>query len=326
MAGQNLDGVGEESDRTAWATGEDGQAIAADVTGLVGETPLVRLDSFAPNLVGKVEAANPFSVKDRIGREMVRTAERDGVLDADTTVVEPTSGNTGIGLAMVCAARGYDLVLTMPASMSEERRAMLSALGADLELTPADGGMGAAIDRAEELAAGEDAVMLQQFENRANPRAHRHTTGRELWADTDGEVDVFVAGVGTGGTVTGVSAYVEETVGADLHTVAVEPAESPVLSGGEPGDHGIQGIGPGFVPAVLRTELIDEVETVTRERSVEATRDLAAEEGLLCGISAGAALAAAERVATREAHADDLVAVLLPDTGERYLSTDLFEA
>ncbi len=303
--------------------------VADDATELVGETPLVRLDSFADNLVAKVESFNPLgSVKDRIGVAMVERAEAEGLIDEGTTVIEPTSGNTGIGLAFTCAARGYDLVLTMPESMSEERRSMLSALGAELVLTPADEGMGGAIDRADELAAeADDAFVPQQFQNLANPGIHRRTTGPELWADTDGEVDVFVAGVGTGGTITGVAEYVKEEKGrTDFRAVAVEPADSPVLSGGDAGGHDIQGIGAGFVPDVLRTELLDEVVTVEEDDARTAARTLAAAEGLLVGISSGAALHAAAEVATRPEHGDDLVAVLLPDTGERYLSTDLFQA
>ena len=300
--------------------------IADDATDLIGETPLVRLDSFADNLVAKVEAANPFSVKDRIGREMIEWAEREGHVDAGTTVVEPTSGNTGIGLAVVCAAKGYDLVLTMPESMSEERRKLLSALGADVRLTPADDGMDGAIEAAERLAGTvDDAFVPQQFENEANPAAHRETTGPELWAATDGQLDAVVAGIGTGGTITGVSEYVKEERDQPLHSVGVEPAGSPVLTDGEAGSHGIQGIGAGFVPAVLRTDLLDEVVAVTEADARRRARELAANEGLVSGISAGAALHAAVEVATREANADDLVAVVLPDSGERYLSTDLYE-
>lgn len=303
--------------------------VADDATELVGETPLVRLDSFADNLVAKVESFNPLgSVKDRIGVAMLERAAEEGLVDPDTTVVEPTSGNTGIGLAFTSAAKGYDLVLTMPESMSEERRSMLSALGAELVLTPAEDGMGGAIERAQELAEELDnAFVPQQFQNLANPSAHRETTGPEIWEATDGEADVFVAGVGTGGTVTGVAEYFTEQRGrTDFRTVAVEPADSAVLSGEDPGSHGIQGIGAGFVPDVLRTELLDEVVTVTRAEGVDAARRLAAEEGLLVGLSSGAALHAASEVASRPEHADDLVVVLLPDTGERYLSTDLFEA
>jgi cysteine synthase A len=301
--------------------------IAGDVTEEIGRTPLVRLDAFAPNLVGKVEAFNPFSVKDRIAEAMIERGEREGAIDEGTTVVESTSGNTGIGLALVCAARGYDLVLTMPESMSEERRKLLSGLGAELRLTPADGGMDAAIEAAHRRCEREDdAVMLQQFENEANPRVHRETTGKELWDDTDGELDVLVAGVGTGGTITGISEYFKESQDkTEFHTVAVEPASSPVLSGGEAGSHGIQGIGAGFVPDVLRTELIDEVETVTESDSLDRARALASREGIAVGISGGAALEAAVRVARRDEHEDDLVGVVLPDSAERYLSTTLFE-
>ncbi|WP_226022636.1 cysteine synthase A [Halomicrobium salinisoli] len=296
----------------------------SDVTELVGETPLVDLDAFAPNLLGKVEAVNPGgSVKDRIAVAMLDRAEEAGALGPETTVVEPTSGNTGIGLATAAAARGYDLVLTMPESMSEERRRLLRALGADLELTPADGGMDGAIEAAEAIVEDrEDAVTLQQFENPANPRIHRETTGPEIWDATDGEVDAVVAGVGTGGTITGVSEHLKEDREADVRSVAVEPAGSPVLSGGEPGSHSIQGIGAGFVPEVLRTELLDEVITVEGDEAQAAAQRLGQEEGILAGISAGAAVAAAERVAADAP--DDTVVVILPDTGERYLSTDLF--
>ncbi len=297
---------------------------ASDVTELVGETPLVDLDAFAPNLLGKVEAANPGgSVKDRIAVAMLDRAEEAGTLGPETTVVEPTSGNTGIGLATAAAARGYDLVLTMPESMSEERRRLLRALGADLELTPADGGMDGAIEAAEAIVEErEDAVTLQQFENPANPRIHRETTGPEIWDATGGDVDAVVAGVGTGGTITGISQHLKEDREADVRSVAVEPAGSPVLSGGEPGSHSIQGIGAGFVPEVLRTELLDEVIAVEEDEAKAAAQRLGQEEGILAGISAGAAVAAAERVATGAP--DDTVVVILPDTGERYLSTDLF--
>ncbi len=302
--------------------------VASDATELVGGTPLVRLESFADNLVGKLESANPLSsVKDRIAVAMIEAAEREGRIDPDSTIIEPTSGNTGIGLAFTCAAKGYDLVLTMPESMSMERRTLLSAFGAELVLTPADDGMGGAIDRATELAdVTGNAFVPQQFDNPANPSIHRTTTGPEIFEATDGQVDVFVAGVGTGGTITGVTAYLKEDEGLeDLTSIAVEPEGSAVLSGEEPGSHAIQGIGAGFVPDVLRRALIDEVLTVTESEAKQATRRLARTEGLLTGISAGAALSAATRVATRPKHEDDLVVVVLPDTGERYLSTDLFE-
>ena len=301
-------------------------AIADEATQLVGNTPLLRLDAFAENLVGKLESFNPLgSVKDRIGVAMIERAEEAGLIDGSTTIVEPTSGNTGIGLAFTCAAKGYDLILTMPESMSEERRRLVRALGAEVVLTPGDDGMRGAIERAGEIAARHDGFVPQQFENLANPWIHRTTTGPEVWKATNGRVDVFVAGVGTGGTITGVAEYVKEDLGADLRTVAVEPAESPVLSGGEPGSHGVQGIGAGFVPDVLRVELVDEVVTVDRDEAVAASRALARREGVLAGISSGAALAAAEEVARRPEHADELVVVVLPDTGERYLSTDLFD-
>ena len=301
--------------------------IADDATELVGNTPLVRLDTFAPNLLGKVESFNPMaSVKDRIAVAMLEAAEEAGELEADSTIVEATSGNTGIGLAFAAAAKDYDIVLAMPESMSEERRSMLRALGADLELTPADDGMNGAIDRAEELAADFDASFVpRQFENPANPGIHRETTGPEIDAATDGDVDVFVAGVGTGGTVTGVAQYFKEVAGReDFEVIAVEPEESAVLSGEEADSHGIQGIGAGFVPEVLDVSLLDEVVTVSTEEAGETTRKLGQETGILTGISAGAALHGAIEVATRPEYADKTVVTLLPDTGERYLSMDLF--
>ncbi|MFB6087718.1 MAG: cysteine synthase A [Haloarculaceae archaeon] len=298
--------------------------VADDITDSIGETPLVRLDSFADGLYGKVEAFNPAgSVKDRIGVAMLDRAERLGELEPGGTVVEATSGNTGIGLAMAASARGYDLVLTMPESMSEERRELLSAYGAELVLTPADDGMSGAIDAADAIADERGGVRARQFENLANPEVHRQTTGPEIWTDTDGDVDTVVAGVGTGGTITGVSEYLKEVEDADVRSVAVEPADSPVLSGGEAGSHDIQGIGAGFVPEVLRTELLDEVRAIEHERAVETTRRLASEEGVMAGVSAGAALAAATDVARDRP--DETVVVILPDTGERYLSTDLWE-
>jgi len=302
--------------------------IADDITDHIGNTPLVRRDAFAENLAGKVESFNPAgSVKDRIGAAMLDRAERMAGLEPGDTVVEATSGNTGIGLAMASAARGYDLVLTMPESMSEERRRLLSALGAEVVLTDADGGMGGAVEAAETIADRRDVVHARQFENIANPEVHRQTTGPEVWEATDGDVDAFVAGVGTGGTITGTTEYLKESRDADVTSVAVEPAESPVLSGGESGSHSTQGIGAGFVPEILRTELIDEVRPIAHERAVETTRRLAREEGILAGVSAGAALAAASDYA--HDHPDDLRQgdgrLRLPDTGERYLSTDLFE-
>jgi len=298
---------------------------AERVDELIGETPLLRLDAFADNCFGKVEAANPYSVKDRIARSIVDAAEREGGLEPGGTVVESTSGNTGIGLAAVSAARGYDCVLTMPESMSVERRQLLRALGADLELTPAEDGMGGANERAAELAADrEDAILARQFENEANPAAHRETTGPEIWAATDGAVDAVVAGVGTGGTITGVSEYVKEDRDkTDFTSVAVEPAESPTLSELSADGHDIQGIGPGFVPDILRTELVDEVRAVEASEAKDAARKLGRSEGLLVGVSSGAALAAGAEYAAE--HPDELVVVVLPDTGERYLSTDLYD-
>ncbi|MFB6151268.1 MAG: cysteine synthase A [Haloarculaceae archaeon] len=307
------------------ATDDREMNVAESVEELIGETPLVRVDAFADNLLAKVEAQNPYSVKDRIAREMLDAAERAGDLEPGGTVVESTSGNTGIGLASVSAARGYDCVLTMPESMSEERRMMLRALGADLELTPAEDGMGGANRRAEEIVEEhENAVLARQFENEANPTAHRTTTGPEIWAATDGDVDAVVAGVGTGGTITGVTEFVREEQGDEEFTaVAVEPAASPTLSEQSSASHDIQGIGPGWVPDILRTELVDEVRAVEDEEAKEATRKLGRTEGLLVGISSGAALAAAAEYANE--HPDELVVVVLPDTGERYLTTDLYD-
>ncbi|MFB6070920.1 MAG: cysteine synthase A [Halanaeroarchaeum sp.] len=300
--------------------------VAQDVTDLVGDTPLVALESVGEDVYGKVESANPLgSVKDRIALAMLERAESRGELTAETTVVEPTSGNTGIGLAAMCAAKGYDLVLTMPESMSAERRSMLRALGADLELTPADDGMNGAIERAEALLADlPDAYMPQQFQNSANPAIHRETTGPEIWEDTDGEVDAVVAGIGTGGTITGISRYLNDDVGADVASVGVEPAGSAVLSGESAGSHGIQGIGAGFVPDVLDVDVLDEVVTVEDDDAMAAARDVARDEGLLVGISSGAAIAATRRLSDRPEYEDSTIVVVLPDTGERYLSTDLF--
>lgn len=301
-------------------------SVADSVDDLIGETPLLRLDAFAENLLGKVEGANPYSVKDRIAREIIETAERQGDLQPGGVVVESTSGNTGIGLAAVSAARGYDCVLTMPSSMSEERRQLLAALGAELELTPAEEGMTGANERAEAIVADhENAILARQFETEANPRAHRTTTGPEIWTATGGEVDAIVAGVGTGGTITGVSEYLNDERGAESVTaVAVEPAASPTLSSVSDASHDIQGIGPGFVPDVLREELVDEVRSVEGAAAKAAARKLGRKAGLLVGISSGAALAAATEYATE--NPDELTVVVLPDSGERYLSTDLFES
>ncbi|AFK21004.1 cysteine synthase A (plasmid) [Haloferax mediterranei ATCC 33500] len=302
--------------------------IAGDVTELVGKTPLVRLDSFEGNILAKLESFNPTnSVKDRIGVAMLEQAEREGLIVDETTIIEPTSGNTGIGLAFTAAAKGYDLILTMPDSMSEERRRLVSALDAEIVLTPGADGMGGAITKAEELAnETENAFIPHQFENLANPLIHRETTGPEIWRDTEGEVDILVSGVGTGGTITGISEYIKEEQGKqDFQSIAVEPAESAVLSGEASGSHGIQGIGAGFVPDVLRRELIDDVVPVKHEDAIEATRKLAGEEGILAGVSSGAALDAAVRVARRPGNREKMVVVVLPDTGERYLSTDLYD-
>lgn len=301
--------------------------IADNVTELIGNTPLVRLDSYGENILGKVESFNPAnSVKDRIGVAMIERAEEEGLLDSETTIVEPTSGNTGIGLAYTAAAKGKELILTMPDSMSEERRRLLAAFGAEVVLTPGADGMNGAIEKADELASEiENSFVPQQFANLANPWIHRTTTGPEIWEDTDGEVDLLVSGVGTGGTITGVSEYIKEEQGKeDFQSIAVEPAESAVLSGDEPGSHSIQGIGAGFVPDVLRRELIDDVVTVHREDAVAMARKLATDEGILAGISSGAALEAAVRVASREENQGKQIVVILPDTGERYLSTDLY--
>ena len=293
----------------------------------IGHTPLVRLDGIqcGARLFGKVEACNPLgSVKDRIAVNMVRTAERKGILGKGSVIVEPTSGNTGIGLAFVCAKKGYRLVLTMPETMSMERRALLTHLGAELILTPGAEGMRGAIDAARKLLAEiSDAWMPDQFANPANPEAHRLTTGPEIWKQTDGMVDILVTGVGTGGTLTGTGGYLKEQRG--VRVIAVEPATSPVLSGGDPGKHGIQGIGAGFVPEVLDRSLIDEIVTVEDEEALTMARILARKEGLLCGISSGAAVRAAVRIGNRLENKGKCIVVILPDTGERYLSTKLMQ-
>lgn len=300
--------------------------VVESVAETIGGTPLLRLTGFADNLLGKLEGQNPYSVKDRIAREIIDVAERSGALDPGGTVVESTSGNTGIGLAAVCAARDYECVLTMPSSMSEERRDMLGALGADLELTPAGDGMGGANRRAEEIASEyENAILARQFENEANPAAHRRTTGPELWEATDGEIDAVVAGVGTGGTITGVTEYIKEDRGStEFSAVAVEPVDSPTISEQSSAGHELQGMGPGFLPDVLRTELIDETRAVGGDDAKATARELGRTEGLLVGISSGAALSVAAEYATD--HPDELVCVVLPDTGERYLSTDLYRS
>jgi cysteine synthase len=295
---------------------------------LIGRTPLVELSRFGADLpvrlLAKVEAANPAgSVKDRIALAMIEAAEEQGRLAPGAHLVEPTSGNTGVGLAMVAAAKGYHVTFTMPESMSLERRALLAAYGADLILTPAAAGMTGAVSAARDLAEREGWYMPSQFDNPANPEVHRRTTAQEIWEDTDGGVDVVVAGVGTGGTVTGVGQVLKEKK-PEVTIVAVEPAESPVLSGGTAGPHGIQGIGAGFVPAVLDTAVYDEVRPVTVERARAAARRLARTEGILAGVSSGAALHAATEVAAQPRHRDAVIVVVLPDTGERYLSTPLF--
>jgi cysteine synthase A len=303
--------------------------IAADVTELVGNTPLVRLrrvsEESGAEVVAKLEFANPaHSVKDRIGLSMIEAAERDGKIGSDTVILEPTSGNTGIALAFVCAARGYRCTLVMPESFSRERRMLLRAFGAELVLTPAAEGMPGAIRRAEEMAAADSRYLVpQQFANPANPDVHRRTTAEEIWRDTDGKVDIFVAGVGTGGTITGVGEVLKERK-PELRVVAVEPDASPVLSGGERGPHPIQGIGAGFVPEVLNTSIYDEVVRVPGDAAFETARRTAREEGLLVGISSGAAIWAAEQVARRPESAGKLIVVVAPSFGERYLSTPLY--
>lgn len=300
-----------------------------DITGTVGGTPLVRLRAVAKGAVAsvyaKLEFFNPLScVKERIAKSMIEEGEKEGSISAGTVIIEPTSGNTGIGLAMVCAARGYRLILTMPDTMSEERRLLLAALGAEVVLTPGSDGMRGAVRMAEELAAGEPGSFVpQQFKNPANPLAHRLTTAREIWEDTEGEVDIVVCGVGTGGTITGVAGALKE-LKPGLMAVAVEPAGSPVLSGGEPGPHRIQGIGAGFVPEVLQRDLVDEVVTVTDDDAALTARRLAGLEGIFAGISSGAAAWAAVEIARRRENEGKMVVVILPDTGERYLSTPLF--
>jgi len=306
------------------------RGIARDSTELIGNTPLVRLNRLTKevkaNVVAKLEFFNPIgSVKDRIGVSMIVDAEERGLIDKDTIILEPTSGNTGIALAFVCAVKGYKLVLTMPDTMSLERRSLLKAFGAELILTPGSEGMKGAVKKVEELAKNDPRYFIpQQFKNPANPEIHRKTTAEEIWRDTEGKVDILVAGVGTGGTITGVAGVIKKRKHS-FCAIAVEPKDSPVLSGGEPGAHKIQGIGAGFVPDVLRMDLVDEVIKVSNEDAAETARRLAKEEGLFVGISSGAAAWAAIEVAKRKENKNKLIVVVLPDTGERYLSTELFK-
>lgn len=304
--------------------------IANDITALVGKTPLVKINKLSSKdgaeLVAKLEFFNPAgSVKDRIALSMIEDAEKRGLINKDTTIVEPTSGNTGVGLAFVAAVKGYKLILTMPESMSIERRKLLKKFGAELVLTPAEKGMKGAIERANEIAAEhKNSYIPQQFKNAANPAIHRSTTANEIWDDTDGKIDFFVSGIGTGGTITGVGEVLKQR-NPNVKIIAVEPDASPILSGGQPGPHKIQGIGAGFIPDVLNTKVYDEVIRVKNEDAIETAHQAATQEGILCGYSSGAALWAAVQVANRPENKGKRVVVILPDTGERYLSTFIIE-
>ncbi len=304
--------------------------IAKDITQLIGNTPLVKLNKVTKGLnaqvIAKLESFNPCaSVKDRIGLSMIEAAEKKGLIKRNTVIVEPTSGNTGIALAFVCAAKGYKLLLTMPDTMSMERRHLLASLGAELILTPGSKGMSGAVKKAEELVdENANYFMPQQFENPANPEIHRKTTALEIWRDTDGEVDILVSGVGTGGTITGVAEVIREKK-PSFKAIVVEPLDSPVLSGGTPGPHKIQGIGAGFIPGVLEMKLVDEIIKVSYDDAKQVTQQLAKEEGILAGISSGAATWAALEIGKRGENENKMIVVILPDTGERYLTTDLFQ-
>ncbi|MFA5238630.1 MAG: cysteine synthase A [Phycisphaerae bacterium] len=304
-------------------------AIFENITATVGFTPLVqinKLGSGKATILAKLESANPCgSIKDRIALSMIEAAEEKGLIKPQTVIIEPTSGNTGIGLAFICAAKGYRLILAMPESMSIERRKLLKLFGAEIILTPAELGMTGAVKEAERLVAeNPDAFMPQQFNNPANPQIHRETTAQEIWADSDGKVDFFVAGVGTGGTITGCGEVLKQH-NKNLKVVAVEPKDSPVLSGGKPGPHKIQGIGPGFIPEVLNVKIIDEIIQVSGDDAMETARQLAAKEGIVGGISSGAALWAAIQISNRPENQGKVIVVILPDTGERYISTEMFQ-